>query len=62
MLNSAVGVTLPPSKKPPPISTISLMRGAILGSRTSASAMLVSGPSAQSVTEPLASRIRVSTM
>ena len=24
MLNSAVGVTLPPSKKPPPISTISL--------------------------------------
>ena len=38
------------------------MRGAICGSRISASAMLVSGPSAQSVTVPLSSRISVSTM
>ena len=62
MLNSAVGVTLPPSKKPPPISTICLIRPAILGSRISASAMLVSGPSAHSVTVPLGSCISVSTM
>ena len=62
MLNSAVGVTLPPSKKPPPISTICLMRGAIFGSRISASAMLVSGPSAQSVIVPLPPAISVSTM
>ena len=56
MLNSAAGVTLPPSKKPPPISTICLMRPAIFGSRISASATLVSGPSAHSVTVPLGSR------
>ena len=34
MLNSAAGVTLPPSKKPPPISTISLdARRRCVGSR-----------------------------
>ena len=62
MLNSATGVVLPPSDQPPPITTIRRARAAIPGASAKASARLVSGPSAQSVTVPSGSRRSVSMM
>ena len=44
MLYSAAGVTLPSQQGAPPITTQRPMRSASLGSRLSASAILVSGP------------------
>ena len=55
MLNSAAGVMLPPSKKPPPISTISLSRPAISGAFI---ATLYGVASANVVFLPVASKLR----
>ena len=49
MLYSAAGVTLPSQQGAPPITTQRPIRSASLGSRLSASAILVSGPSVTSV-------------
>ena len=51
MLNSAAGVTLPRVVEPP-MMTKSRTLPTSAGSRRSASAMLVSGPTATSVTSP----------
>ena len=49
ILNSAAGVIFPPSKKPPPINTISSMDSVTLGFSLNTFAILVSGPSAHKV-------------
>ena len=49
MLYSAAGVTLPSQQGAPPITTQRPIRSASSGSRSSASAILVSGPSVISV-------------
>lgn len=62
MLNSAAGVVLPPSKKPPPISTTSRIRGMMRGSIVMATARLVIGPSVQTVISPSGASMIVRTM
>ena len=62
MLNSAAGVVLPPSDHAPPMATIRATRSQTSGARANAMAMLVIGPSAQSVTDPSGSARSVSTM
>jgi hypothetical protein len=57
-LNSATGVELPGRKAAPPMKTISRISGAISGAFTSARAILVMGPTGQSVMPPGSARMR----